>query len=168
MENVTEAPILSPKGTFPATVVKVIDNYKLVINKGEASGIKEGQRMMVYHLDDEEILDPNTGESLGYLELVRGTGKIIFVQDKLSIVESDKKPNIDLNRLSYLIIEYLQKPRGLSRELSSVPLTPSGIEYLKKKELELTRERELKTMIDTLGERLPFDEPQVGDLVKPI
>jgi len=25
MENVTEIPLLSPKGTFPATVVKVID-----------------------------------------------------------------------------------------------------------------------------------------------
>lgn len=37
MENVTEKPILSPKGTFPAKVVKVIDDYKLVINRGEIS-----------------------------------------------------------------------------------------------------------------------------------
>ena len=34
MENVAEKPILSPKGTFPATVVKVIVDYKLVINRG--------------------------------------------------------------------------------------------------------------------------------------
>lgn len=167
MENLTETPLLSPKGTFPATVVKVIDDYKLVINKGETSGIKEGQRMMVYHIDDEEILDLHTGESLGHLELVIGTGKIIFVQDKISIVESDKKPDIDLNKLSYLIIEYLQKPRELS-ELSYIPLTASGIEYLAKKELQSTRERELKSMIDKLGKRLPFENPQVGDLVKPI
>jgi hypothetical protein len=47
-------------------------------------------------------------------------------------------------------------------------LTPSGIEYLAKKELQSNRERELKSMIDKLGERLPFENPQVGDLVKPI
>ena len=69
MENVTETPLLSPKGTFPAAVVKVIDDYKLVMNRGEQNGIREGQRMMVYRIDDEEILDPHTGESLGFLEL---------------------------------------------------------------------------------------------------
>jgi len=60
MENVTETPILSPKGTFPATVVKVIDDYKLVINRGEISGIREGQRMLVYNTSEEEIKDPQT------------------------------------------------------------------------------------------------------------
>jgi hypothetical protein len=113
MQNVTEPPLLSPKGTFPATVVKVIDHYKLAINRGKHNVIRQGQRMMVYYIDDEEILDPNTGESLGYLELVKGTGRVIFVQDKISIIESDK-------------------------------------------------------MIDKLGKRLPFENPQVGDLVKPI
>jgi uncharacterized protein with von Willebrand factor type A (vWA) domain len=87
----------------------------------------------------------------------------------MSIIESDKKPDIDLNKLYYLIREYhLLQPRDLS-ELSYIPpLTPSGIEYLAKKELQSKRERELKSMIDKLGERLPFENPQVGDLVKPI
>lgn len=68
-----------------------------------------------------------------------------------------------------MIREYhLLQPRDLS-ELSYIPpLTPSGIEYLAKKELQSNRERELKSMIDKLGERLPFENPQVGDLVKPI
>ncbi len=70
-ENVTETTLLSPKGTFPAKVVKVIDDYKLVMNRGEISGIRKGQRMMVYPIDDEEILDAHTGESLGYLDLVQ-------------------------------------------------------------------------------------------------
>ena len=91
MENVTETPILSPKGTFPATVAKVIDNYKLAMNRGEQNGIREGQRMMVYHISNEDIKDPNTGESLGFLELVKGTGRVIFVQDKISIIETDQK-----------------------------------------------------------------------------
>ncbi|GCL53896.1 hypothetical protein NIES3806_12330 [Microcystis aeruginosa NIES-3806] len=55
MENVTETPLLSHKGTFPATVVKVIDDYKLVMNRCEQNGIREGQRMMVYREVQEEL-----------------------------------------------------------------------------------------------------------------
>jgi hypothetical protein len=133
MENVTEIPLLSPKGTFPATVVKVIDDYKLVMNRGEQNGIREGQRMMVYRIDDEEILDPHTGESLGFLELVRGTGRIIFVQDKISIIETDQKKT------------YRKR----------IENTPLGLSSYKS---EVVESDELK----------PFDNAQVGDLVKPI
>ncbi|CCI37618.1 hypothetical protein IQ232_12030 [Microcystis aeruginosa LEGE 11464] len=169
MENLTETTLLSPKGTFPAQIVNILDPYRLVMNRGERNRIQVGRRVLIYGISEEEIIDPNTGESLGFLELVRGTGRIILVQDKISIIESDKKPDIDLNKLYYLIREYhLLQPRELS-ELSYIPpLTPSGIEYLAKKELQSKRERELKSMIDKLGERLPFENPQVGDLVKPI
>lgn len=133
MENVTETPILSPKGTFPATVAKVIDNYKLVMNRGEQNGIREGQRMMVYHISNEDIKDPNTGESLGFLELVRGTGRVIFVQDKISIIETDQKKT------------YRKR----------IENTPLGLSSYKS---EVVESDELK----------PFDNAQVGDLVKPI
>jgi hypothetical protein len=133
MENVTETPILSPKGTFPATVAKVIDDYKLVMNRGEQNGIREGQRMMVYRIDDEEILDPHTGESLGFLELVRGTGRVIFVQDKISIIETDRK-------------------KTYRKRIENPPL---GLSSYKS---EVVESDELK----------PFDNAQVGDLVKPI
>jgi hypothetical protein len=133
MENVTEIPLLSPKGTFPATVVKVIDDYKLVMNRGEQNGIREGQRMMVYRIDDEEILDPHTGESLGFLELVRGTGRIIFVQDKISIIETDQKKT-----------------------------------YRKRIENSSLGLRSYKSEVVESDELKPFDNAQVGDLVKPI
>jgi hypothetical protein len=106
MENATQTQILSPKGTFPASVAQVIDNYKLVINRGKKNGIREGQRMLVYRLSDEKIVDPDTGRLLGYLELVRGTGRIISIQEKMSILESDSYlPNINIfiskNRLQF-------------------------------------------------------------------
>lgn len=75
----------------PAIVVKIIDNYKLVINKGARDKIKLGQRFLIYHLEKEPIVDPITKESLGKLEIVRGTGKVIYIQEKMSIIESDSK-----------------------------------------------------------------------------
>ncbi|QGZ92043.1 hypothetical protein [Microcystis aeruginosa] len=133
MENVTETPLLSPKGTFPAKVVKVIDNYKLVMNRGEQNGIREGQRMMVYHISNEDIKDPNTGESLGFLELVKGTGRVIFVQDKISIIETDQKKT-----------------------------------YRKRIENPSLGLRSYKSEVVESDELKPFENPQIGDSVRPI
>ncbi len=137
IDPVTNTPVIAKKGAFPATVAKVIDEYKLVINRGSEHGIREGQRMLVYHISDEDIKDPNTGESLGYLELVRGTGKIIFIQDKLSILESDKTKNVTKT------YSYRQG---------------TGTDYEKDDTSETVTEPRI----------IPFDNPQVGDLVKPI
>lgn len=75
---------------FPAVVARVVEPYRVVINRGLEQDIKLGQRFLVYSLSNEEILDPITQEALGYLEVVKGTGKVIHVQEKMSIIESDK------------------------------------------------------------------------------
>jgi hypothetical protein len=167
MENVTETPLLSPKGTFPATVAKVIDEYQLVINRGENSGIKEGQRMLVYNTSDEEIKDPHTGESLGYLELVRGTGTIIFVQDKIAILKSDKTNN-KKSRLLELLIRENNVPTPLDPSLRG--LFPSVNRPKDQKPISELIDTELlnKCLARELSETLPFEKPQVGDLVIPI
>ena len=73
---------------FPATVVKVINDYKVAINRGESDGIKLGQRFLIYKIDEQEIIDPETGENLGRLEIVRGKGKVVHLQEKLATIES--------------------------------------------------------------------------------
>ena len=76
-------------------VVNVIDDYKLVLNIGSDDGATEGQKYLIYEVSNEEIFDPDTNESLGFLELVKGTGMITHVQPKISTIESciyDKSP----------------------------------------------------------------------------
>lgn len=73
-----------------AKVVYIQDDYKISLNIGSDDGVKEGQRYLVYELSNEEIIDPDTKKSLGFLELVKGTGTVIHVQDKMCTIESDK------------------------------------------------------------------------------
>lgn len=117
--------------TFPATVVKVIDSCKLAINRGKIHGLKQGQRLLVYSLSVQEIKDPNTGESLGYLEIVKGTGQVIHLQEKMCTIESDKQ-KILTRKIQNLYF-------GIRDEI---------VEY----------EQNL----------VPFEDPEPGDLVKPI
>jgi len=121
--------------TFPAIVVNVIDSCKLAINRGKIHALKEGQRLLVYRLSIQEIQDPNTGESLGYLEIVKGTGRVIHLQEKMCTIESDRKRSR----------QRVNKPNKLS------------VSYLFGEDV-----------IETFDELIPFEEPEIGDMVKPI
>lgn len=140
MENQTSAPMIAKPGAFPAKVAKVIDAYKLVINRGKDHGIREGQRVLIYEVNEEQIVDPDTGESLGNLELVRGIGKVFQVEDKYAIIESDKRhQKLDIDRGAERLAQLF------SGDIGNFLATKSKETVLK-----------------------PFDNPQVGDCVKPI
>lgn len=70
-------------------VAAKIGSYQLVLNGGEADGIKEGFRFLIYSIGNE-IFDPNDEKkSLGKLEVVKGTGKVIHVQEHMCTIESN-------------------------------------------------------------------------------
>lgn len=73
-----------------ARVATVMDPYQVVINKGASDGIRVGQHYLFYALGDE-IRDPETGDDLGQLEVLRGRGSVIHVQNKISIVRSSER-----------------------------------------------------------------------------
>lgn len=76
---------------FPAHVVEVLSPTQIVINRGREDGIEEGTRFLVYVLSDDELTDPETGDSLGHLEIVKGTGVATHAQERMTTVRSDMK-----------------------------------------------------------------------------
>lgn len=74
---------------FPALVAEVVDEKTVVINRGSAHGVKEGQRFLLYKLSGKQIIDPKTNESLGELEVLKGIGRVTQVQERIAMVESD-------------------------------------------------------------------------------
>lgn len=74
-----------------AAVVKIIDEYTIAINQGINKGIKENDIFLIFYKTSEEIVDPTTKEVLGYLEIPIGKGKIISVQEKMSILKAFEK-----------------------------------------------------------------------------
>jgi hypothetical protein len=72
-----------------AVVAKIVDAYTIVINRGREHGVKEGAKFLIYGIG-EEVVDPESNVSLGNLELVRGIGVVVHVQDKLSTIKSSR------------------------------------------------------------------------------
>jgi len=65
-------------------VAKILDEVKVVINRGSKDGVKPGMRFVAY-AEVDEVTDPDTGESLGKWELVKGRLLAAHVQDRMSV-----------------------------------------------------------------------------------
>jgi len=65
-------------------VAKIIDEYRLLMNVGEAHGVKPGMHFIVFE-EGDEITDPETGEPLGKMELVKAEVVVQHVQERMSL-----------------------------------------------------------------------------------
>ena len=120
-------------------VVKVIDEYTVIINKGSNDGIKYGQKFLIYSISEESIIDPSTGEDLGKLETVKGTARIEHLQDRMATLVSNKHENE--------VAKIIRKPTK-----SPFSFDMYGTKYIEE--------------ITPLPDLLPFNDVQVGDYVK--
>jgi len=90
-----------------ANVIKVIDDSTVVINKGQNDGIRPEDRFVIYE-EKEEITDPNTGENLGKLQLTKGTAKVQSIQERMSVLVSDKTRTISKSIKSVFTLNIYQ------------------------------------------------------------
>ena len=138
---------------FPATVIKVIHDYQVVINKGSQDGVKVGQRFLIYEETDELLQDPITLEGLGNLEIPKGTGKAIYVKEKWTTIESDKTKA----PTKRIITKTRTNTPSAFGALASSSMGPFG-----------ASEIEVEETVETPGILISFDSPLKGDKVKPI
>ena len=68
-------------------VAQILEEDKIVINKGFDDGIQEYMEFLVYS-EGEEIFDPISKESLGKLENPKGVFKPMHTQNKMTILIS--------------------------------------------------------------------------------
>ncbi len=79
-------------------IVKIISEYKVVVNAGSNSYINEGDTLEVFQ-PGQEVTDPDTGESLGTLDFVKAKLRVVDVFPKMCVCEnrdSEKKSIITI------------------------------------------------------------------------
>ncbi len=126
-------------------VAKVVDEYTLVLNRGSNHGVKDGARFLIYGLG-EDILDPETKEPLGRLEIVRGIGMVIHTQDTMCTVQSAKT----------------RRPSPTIKTIKKDHRNSTWSLMLGSPAEETVEERQGEPSM------VPFDKPKVGDCAKPL
>lgn len=64
-------------------VARILSEHELVLNVGRQHGVKEGMEFVIFS-ESDPILDPQTGDNLGPLEIVKGRVKVFHMQEKIS------------------------------------------------------------------------------------
>ncbi len=118
------------------------DDIQLVINGGKKDGVKINDKFMVYELG-ENVIDPDTKEDLGRLEIVKGIGKVTHVQDMISTIRSVKVKKAAEKRIVYQRNPYSNSLVDLFGRFKNEEIIKEGDDVI-----------------------LPFISPKVGDLVK--
>ena len=72
-------------GGIDMRIVRV-DGTRAYINVGSAAGVKMGDRFKIFS-KGEDLIDPATGMNLGAIESETGSGVVVEVQERFSIIE---------------------------------------------------------------------------------
>lgn len=67
-----------------AKVIRILDKYSILINYGKSKGAKIGENVQILEIGPE-IVDPDSGESLGTLDHIKDVLQIQEVFDEFSI-----------------------------------------------------------------------------------
>jgi hypothetical protein len=118
----------------------IVGPRDVVINRGSRQGVKLRDRFLIFGFGPH-IVDPDTGEDLGELEVVRGQGAVVRVQEHVATVRTLARSR---TRPPKRIIRQAYGGFGLG--------TPGNVI-----EEELAPEAEV-----------PFEAVCLGDLAKPI
>ena len=69
-------------------IVKIIDEYTVIINAGTNKGIEVGDRFQIIDTKGSEVRDPDTDAVLGHLNLIKDTVTVSEVHEKMCFCTS--------------------------------------------------------------------------------
>lgn len=75
-------------------IAKIISTTELVINAGSKQNINVGDKFQIIDkVGSEPVMDPDTGKSLGTLDIIKGMVEVTAVYPNMSIVQSERTIN---------------------------------------------------------------------------
>lgn len=70
-------------------IAKIISTKQIVVNAGSKDGLKEGDTLeIIDKFGTDPVIDPDTGESLGTLDIPKGTVTVSRVYPRMAIAET--------------------------------------------------------------------------------
>ncbi len=113
-------------------VAKVVDEYNIIVNVGSADGVTPNMQFAIFTTGDE-VVDPDSNESLGEWELVKGYVMATHVQERITVCTGvalqDGQPAADpsTHTLSAEMTRAHMAPHGSGLRVK-LPVNPAEVE----------------------------------------
>jgi len=69
-------------------IVKILDEYNVVINAGINQDLKQGDQFQILDKEGSDVIDPDTQEIIGTLDLIKATVEVAELHEKMCICSS--------------------------------------------------------------------------------
>jgi len=69
-------------------IIKIIDETTFILNVGRVDGVDENTKFRIIDSSPEPIIDPDTEETIGFLEASKGTIEADEVQEKMTVART--------------------------------------------------------------------------------
>lgn len=69
-------------------IVKILDEYNVIINAGANHNVKMGDTFQVLDKEGSKVIDPDTQEVIGRLDLIKATVEVTELHEKMCICSS--------------------------------------------------------------------------------
>ena len=109
-------------------IAKIINTKQVVVNAGRNAGLKVGDKLeIIDKFGDSPIIDPDTGEDLGTLDLPKGFLSVTQVYSRMAIAESPRVPMLPTMNINSALFPAAQKDLNVDPEQITGGLpSPSG------------------------------------------
>ena len=105
----------SPDKPIRGKVARVLSSREVAINKGSQDGVRIGMIFKILSTKGSEITDPDTGESLGSVELVKTSVKVTDAQDRIAVASTYRSHRVNVGGRGLLISRLFEPPKWETR-----------------------------------------------------
>ena len=125
----------NPNEPIRGKIARVLNSREVAINKGSDDGIRVGMIFKILSTKGSEIQDPDTGETLGSVDLVKTSVKVTAVQERIAVASTyrTRRVNVGGSGLSSYIglssIRLFEPPKWETR-LETLKIDKAAVEEL--------------------------------------
>ena len=116
-------------------VARVLNEREVAINRGLSDGVEVGMKFKILNPETQEVRDPDTGESLGYVERAKIPVRVTEIQDKFAVATTFRFRHVNVGGNGIGIGVFTppkwEKRYETLRENGAKPKTKDGAEFSK-------------------------------------
>ena len=110
-------------------VARVLNSREIAINKGSNDGVHIGMIFKILSTKGSEIEDPDTGEMLGSVELVKTSVKVTDVQERIAVASTYRSHRVNVGGRGLFYSRMFEPPKWETR-YETLKIDEAAIEEL--------------------------------------
>ena len=96
-------------------IARVLNSREVAINRGADDGVVVGMIFKILSTKGSEIQDPDTGESLGSVDLVKTSVKVTVVQERVAVASTYRSHRVNVGGSGFALTGPFAPPKWETR-----------------------------------------------------